>query len=297
MALNLHRHLQGRAALAGVLASLSLMSGAFAQTSGSGLDANSSGAQGITITAEQEQQMLAAMGEAGAIGLTRYYYPSLGAGIPTGFGANWGDIMFSVSGSNSDKVRDDYDGSMSFTVGLGNSSKLVGLELFANNLSIRNFGDNWSFGGKVHRMLYEGDESFLSFAIGRDNLGCSGGEACSNEVSSNYAVLSGVTSAKNPFGSGTVPLSVSFGMGNGYYSYNQDKNTRYSPFGDVGIQLHDQVGVGVGWSGVGLNANVSFVPVREWPVILNVLFADITDRSRGGFNVVVTVGIPFNFLK
>jgi hypothetical protein len=86
-------------------------------------------------------------------------------------------------------------------------------------------------------------------------------------------------------------------MGNGYYSYNQDKNTRYSPFGDVGIQLHDQVGVGVGWSGVGLNANVSFVPVREWPVILNVLFADITDRSRGGFNVVVTVGIPFNFLK
>lgn len=155
-------------------------------------------------------------------------------------------------------------------------------------------------------MIYEGDKGFMSFAVGRNNLACSGSEACSKTAppngiasgtASNYAVLSGVTPIKNPFGSGTVPLSASFGMGNGFYSNDMDSGTRYSPFGDIGIQLHNQVGVGVGWSGVGLNANLSFVPVREWPVVLNVLFADITDRTAGGFNVVVSAGIPFNFLQ
>lgn len=296
MSVKQHVQIHTRAVLASLLAGICLSSGVFAQTSIDGLKLDGGNAQGITITAEQERDLLAAMGESGAIGLTRYYYPALGAGIPTGFGASWGDVFFSVSGSNSDKIREEYDGSMSATMGFGNPSRILGLELSANNLSMRNFGDNWSFDGKVHRMLYEGEKGFLSLAVGRNNLACSGNDACSNNVSSNYVVLSGVTPVKNPFGSGTVPLSASLGMGNGFYSYNQDRNTRFSPFGDIGIQLHDQVGVGVGWSGVGLNANVSFVPVREWPVIFNLLFADITDRSSGGFNVILTAGIRFNFL-
>lgn len=123
-----------------VLAGVFMCATAVAQASTS--TGSSADTKTITITAEQEQQLLAAMGEAGAIGLTRYYYPSLGAGVPTGFGANWGDVMFGVSGSNSDKVRNDYDGSMSFTLGLGNSSDFLGLEFSANNLSMRNFGDN-----------------------------------------------------------------------------------------------------------------------------------------------------------
>ncbi|MCC7227445.1 MAG: hypothetical protein IT507_12230, partial [Burkholderiaceae bacterium] len=48
---------------------------------------------------------------------------------------------------------------------------------------------------------------------------------------------------------------------------------------------------------VGINANISLVPVSEWPVIVNVLFADIANQSPGGFNTIVTVGVPFNFLK
>lgn len=285
---------------------ISVSQTALAQTSGAGVSAQASGASGISISAEQERELLAAMGESVAIGLTRYYYPSLGAGVPSGFGANWGDVMIGVTGSNSDKIRNEYDGSMSFTLGLGDSSKLLGVELSANNLSMRNFGDNWDFNAKIHRILYQGSEGFLSFAIGRNGFACSGSDACNSSkptnglaanTASNYAVLSGVTPITNPFGSGTVPLSVSFGMGNGFYSNDMSSGTRYSPFGDIGIQLHNQVGVGVGWSGVGLNANLSFVPVREWPLILNVLFADMTDRTEGGFNVIVSAGIPFNFLK
>lgn len=266
----------------------------------------------ITITAEQERDLIAAVNKAqtpAPVALERYYYPSLGAGIPSGFGANWGDAMVGLAYAGSDKVRNEGDGSMSFTAGLLDSRKLVGVEVSANMLSMRNFGDNWNFDAKVHRVLYEGPSGYLSVALGRNNFACSGSNACSStwpapakgglapNVASNYVVLSGLTPVKNPFGSGTVPLNVSLGMGNGNFSNDMNSGAQYSVFGDIGIQLHNQVGTSVGWSGKGLNANISFVPVRNFPLIMNVLFADITNRTPGGFNVIVTAGMPFNFLR
>lgn len=266
----------------------------------------------IAITAEQERDLRAAMSNASgapAVALERYYYPSLGAGIPSGFGANWGDVMVGLAYAGSDKVRNEGDGSMSFTAGLLDSRKLVGVEVAANMLSMRNFGDNWNFDAKVHRMLYEGPSGYLSVALGRNNFACSGSNACSStwpapskgglapNVASNYLVFSGLTPVKNPFGSGTVPLNVSLGVGNGNFSNDMNSGAQYSVFGDIGIQLHNQIGTSVGWSGKGLNANLSFVPVRNFPLIMNVLFADITNRTPGGFNVIVTAGMPFNFLR
>jgi len=266
----------------------------------------------ISITAEQERDLQAAMNQVTTVtpvSLERYYYPSLGAGIPTGFGANWGDVMVGLAYAGSDKVRNEGDGSMSFTAGLLDSRKFVGLEVSANMLSMRNFGDNWNFDAKVHRMLYEGPKGFLSVALGRNNFACSGTDACSStwpapskgglapNVASNYLVFSGLTPVKNPFGTGTVPLNVSLGVGNGNFSNDMNSGAQYSVFGDVGIQLHDQIGTSVGWSGKGLNANISFVPVRDFPLIMNLLFADITNRTPGGFNFIVTAGMPFNFLR
>jgi len=279
-----------------------------AKASTSATSAATTKAPVINISAEQERDLLAAIEQKKPpIGLERYYYPSLGAGIPTGFGANWGDVMVGAAWANSDKQRTEADGSMSFTAGLLDSRKFVGVEVSANLLSMRNFGDNWNFDAKVHRMLYEGDKGFLSLGVGRNNFACSGSNACSStypstgglasNVASNYAVLSGLTPVKNLFGSGTVPLNVSLGMGNGNYSNDMNSGAQYSVFGDIGLQFHDQVGAGVGWSGKGLNANMSFVPVRKFPLILNVLFADVTNRTPAGFNVIVSAGMPFNFLQ
>lgn len=235
----------------------------------------------------------------------QYYYPSLGAGIPTGFGANWGDVMLGVSGALNDKNRSQADGSVSLTMGLLDSVKFVGVEVSANVLSIRNFGTNMNLDAKIHRMLYQGEEGFVSFAVGRNNFACSGTAICDSNsgaygiapnTASNYAVVSGLTAIKGLSGS-EIPLKASLGLGNGYYSSNYNKNNVYNVFGDVGVQVHDQVGVTAGWSGVGINANISFVPVKEWPVVFNLLFADVTNRSAGGFNTVLTVGVPFNFLK
>lgn len=274
-------------------------SGSHAPSSGSAQDV-------VQITAEQEQELLAAMAAAQTRASRPRYSPSLGAGVPTGFGANWGDVMIGLSGSNKDDVRDEYDASMSFTMGLGNSATLFGVELSANNLSIRNFGDNWSFNGKVHRMVYQGSEGFVSVALGQNNLACDGPEACSDNkpvdglaasTASTYGAISAVIPIENPFGMGTRPLSTTFGFGDGFYSSETDSGKRYSPFGDIGIQVNDRVGLGIGWSGVGLNSNISFVPFLNRPIIVNLLFADMTDRTKGGFNTVLSIGVPLNFLN
>lgn len=261
----------------------------------------------IKMTSEQEADLQQAIIQTVTpLTLERLYYPSLGAGIPSGFGANWGDVMVGISYAGSDKLRSD-DGSMSFTLGLLDSRKLVGLEVGANMLSMRHFGENWNFDAKLHRVLYEGEHGYLSVAVGRNNFACSGSNACSStwpakgglapNVASNYLAISGLTPIKNPFGGGNIPLNVTLGVGNGNFSNDMDSGAQYSVFGDIGIQLHNQVGTSIGWSGKGLNANLSFVPLPKHPLVLNVLFADITNRTPAGFNVIVTAGMPFNFLR
>ena len=276
--------------------------GAFAQSSPVARAQGQTAPGVIQLTKDQEDALRRAM----EVELRpQYYYPSLGAGIPTGFGANWGDVMVGVSGALSDKGRGQADGSMSFTAGLLDSVKFVGVELSANVTSIRNYGSNMSFDAKIHRMLYQGEEGFLSLALGRNNFAQSGTEISSStpnvygiapNTASNYLALSGLTPLKTSGGT-VLPLKATLGVGNGYYSSNWQKSNTYNVFGDIGMQVHDKVGVSAGWSGVGINANISVVPVSEWPVIVNVLFADIANQSPGGFNTIVTVGVPFNFLK
>ena len=290
------------------LSAIAIVAGAFA---GSGAFAQSSPvaqAQGqtapgvIKLTAEQEaglQRMMDVQLK------PQYYYPSLGAGIPPGFGSNWGDVMVGVSGALNDKGRGQADGSMSFTAGLLDSVKFVGVEVSANVTSIRNYGSNVSFDAKIHRMLYQGEEGFLSVALGRNNFAQSGTEISSStpnsygiapNTASNYLALSGLTPLKTPGGT-ILPLKATLGVGNGYYASNWQKSSTYNVFGDIGMQVHDQIGISAGWSGVGINAHISAVPFPEWPVVVNLLFADIANQSPGGFNTVLTVGVPFNFLK
>ena len=259
----------------------------------------------IKLTAEQESA-LRRITEVQQVQLKpQYFYPSLGAGIPTGFGANWGDIMIGASGALSDKNRAEPDASMSLTAGLFDGSKYLGAEISANVLSTRKFGANMGYDAKIHRMLYQGEEGFLSLAIGRNNFACSGTEICSStpnaygiapNTASNYMALSGLTEIKLSEGKG-LPLKATIGVGNGYFASNWQKNNVYNVFGDIGVQFHNQVGVSAGWSGVGVNANISAVPFPEWPVVVNLLFADIGNQSPGGFNAILSVGVPLNFLK
>ena len=65
---------------------------------------------------------------------------------------------------------------------------------------------------------------------------------------------------------------------------------------ECGLQVHPQVGIGMGWSGVGFNIGASFVPIPTIPMIINAVGADLTDNSLGGTVFVLSIGYGFNFL-
>ena len=64
----------------------------------------------------------------------------------------------------------------------------------------------------------------------------------------------------------------------------------------VGVQVHPQLGVGFGWSGVGLNAGLSYVPSPSIPLTIGLTGGDLGGNSPGGSVVVLSVGYGFNFL-
>ncbi|MFN7854745.1 MAG: hypothetical protein ACK5OU_22925, partial [Dolichospermum sp.] len=90
-----------------------------------------------------------------------------------------------------------------------------------------------------------------------------------------------------------MPISFSVGAGGGDFRTG-DAST--GVFAGVGVQVHPQIGVGMGWSGVGLNVGASFVPVSTIPLTINAVGADLTDTSQGGTVFVLSVGYGFNFL-
>jgi hypothetical protein len=89
-----------------------------------------------------------------------------------------------------------------------------------------------------------------------------------------------------------MPISFSLGAGGGDF---RQGNASTGIFTGVGVQVHPQVGVGLGWSGVGLNIGASYVPVPTMPLTITTQVADITDNSQGGTVFVFSMGYGFNF--
>ncbi len=231
------------------------------------------------------------------------FYPSLGAGVPSAFGSAWGDISASMTYAGKDNLRPEADGSISASIGLGNPRDQVGLELNANMLSIRRTGENWNFDAKLHKMVYEGTEGYVAVALGRNNFQCSGSNACSRipganglapRDGSNYIAISGLTRIKG-LGSSPVPMKMNLGLGDGYFSSGNKR--KYSLFGDVGIQAHPRLGLSFGYSGVGFNAGVSYIPLPKLPLTINVLAADLASNTPAGTNYILSLSWNTNFLK
>jgi hypothetical protein len=220
------------------------------------------------------------------------YPPGLSFGAPSAFGASWGDAFISASGATAGKARNgEIDGSISTGFGLGDAQKLIGLEFSYNLGSIKNFGENGTFDLKAHRVVYAKGNNQVAVAAGWNTFAQYGNEGI--RPSSAYGVVTtySLLQPNNPVN--RMPISLSVGAGGGDFRQGTDST---GVFAGVGVQVHPQVGVGLGWSGVGLNAGVSFVPVPTIPLTINAQGADLTDNSPGGTIFVLSVGYGFNFL-
>lgn len=222
----------------------------------------------------------------------RTYQPGLSFGTPSAFGADWGDLFVVGSGATPGKSRNgDPDASMSAGFGLGDAYNLIGLEFTFNNGSIKNFGYNGTFDFKAHRVVYAQGNTQVAVAGGWNTFAQYGNEGI--RPSSAYGVLTtySLLQANNPVN----PMAISFSIGAGGGDFRQG-NESTGIFAGMGLQVHPRLGLGLGWSGVGLNAGISLVPVPTIPLTITLQGADLTDKSAGGTVFVMTVGYGFNFL-
>ena len=226
----------------------------------------------------------------------RTYPPSLTFGVPSGFGPGWGDLYISASGATAGKARDGQaDGSISAGFGLGDPVNLVGLSFTYNMGSINNFGQTGTFDLAGSRVVYAdsittvgvaaGWSAFAQYSTGNSIEGITPSSVWGTVTSYSYL------QPNDPVNK--MPLLLSLGVGGGYY--RQDPAST-GVFGGVGLQVAPQLGVGLQWSGVGLNLGLSFVPVPTIPLTLIATGADLTDNSPGGTRFILSLSYGFNFL-
>ncbi|MEA5452255.1 hypothetical protein VB780_27020 [Leptolyngbya sp. CCNP1308] len=221
----------------------------------------------------------------------RSFPPSPNAGIPSAFGANWGDVFFSASLAGADRLRPEADGSLSMGFGLGDSRRAVGVELTYNLQSVRQFGENGGFDAKIHRQVYSSDETQVAAAVGLNNFASYGTNAGGGE-SSLYGVVTAAHLLQPDHPNNRLPITASLGLGGGSFSGD---GSDVGVIAGVGLQVHPQFSVNTAWSGVGVNVGASIVPVPTLPLTLNLLYGDIGNNTRAGSVAVLSIGYGFNF--
>jgi len=219
------------------------------------------------------------------------YPPGLSFAAPSAFGANMGDVFLGTSAAFFGSRDTGLDGSISAGFGLGNSQKLVGLEFGFNNGSIKDFGANGTFDFKAHRIVYAKGTNQIGVAGGWKTFAQYGNEGI--RPSSAYGVVTSYSLLRPNNLGNKMPISFSAGAGGGDF---RQGNASTGVFAGVGVQVHPQVGVGLGWSGVGFNIGASFVPIPTLPLTITATGSDLTDNSPGGTVLSLSVGYGFNFL-
>ena len=218
--------------------------------------------------------------------------PSLGFGVPSGFGAYWGNVFVSASGSTPGKKRDgNIDGSVSAGFGLG-SADTLGVEFSYNQGSIKNFGQNGTFDVKAHRLVYSEGTNQVSVGVGWNAFAQHVTEGVI--PSTVYGVVSTYSLLQADDKFNKMPISFSFGVGGG--SFRKDPAS-LGVFAGVGVQVHPQFSVGASWGGLGINAGVSYVPYPNIPLTFVLTGGDLTDNTVGGTVLILSASYGFSFAK
>lgn len=224
--------------------------------------------------------------------------PSLNPGVPSAFVAQWGNVFFSASAGTRGTgrlSRDDIDGSWTAGFGLGDAAKALALELSGGCGSIQTFCGNGGLGARLGRVLINQPEQRLGLALGWRNgvqWGYEGRQDNIYTASMTYAVP--LRKQRTGF---RQTLQINAGAGNSSFAPYSASNSesKVGGFGSVGVELSPALGVSAGWSGRGVNAQLSYTPLRDIPLSLNLLGADLFAQTPAGTVGVLSVSWGTNF--
>ncbi len=221
------------------------------------------------------------------------YSPGSSVGVPTAFGANFGDAFVGLSFSNRRPRINEADGALSVGFGLGDSETALGLEVSANIGSLRRFGRNGDIGFKLHRSL----PGKAAIALGFDS-GIVWGEENETTVSTLYGAASKVFDLRPGNLEDSLPLTLTLGIGGGRFrSFENIQNGQggVGVFASAGLRVVPQASVIGSWTGQDLNLGVSYVPLKTTPLFLTFVVGNVLSRNDNATLFSFGIGYGFNY--
>ena len=226
--------------------------------------------------------------------------PALTVLTPIGFGGYLGSV--SIGGAYQSRTRNgnNDDGNASVSISLGNPKDWVGLDLTWNIQGLsdshgapNNFGDG-TLGLQISRLVSDD----LSIGLGVENFARFSGRNVSN-FQSYYLVATKIFTLDEDL---TQPFSVlytSIGSGTGRFLSTETVDlyggNGVNVFGSAAIQVVQGINGIFEWSGKDIDIGLSFVPFRDFPLVITPAVVDITGNAGDGARFVITANIGLFF--
>lgn len=210
--------------------------------------------------------------------------PGIGIGVPTGFGAQAGQVFASIGGITTKKtstLEDGLDGAATLGMGFGDADEFVGLEVQANVISLTNNAPGSDFGeeGSVSVKLSRNVGSRSAVSVGAEDV-ATWGDSLNGTKASGYVAFTTIKAlSDNPMN----PLTLSVTLGAGTQRFQDlDAGVRDSDiglFGSLSLAVHRQVSLIAEHNGNFANAGISVVPLRNYPLVVTLSAINVNEVS------------------
>jgi len=247
-----------------------------------------------SVDSARESFMLSLPRDAVMYRLNTQISPGSSSGTPTAYGAEFGDVFLGAGYQTRARYTPRNDGDAYAGLGLGSSSRFVGIELVYTSFTTirRGFFREGSFSFKIHRDL----PANLAIAYGWEDAIHSAG---TDGGSSQYGVLTSYVPLRRDGSYVFSGLTLSAGVGNGRFqtekNFYADKKG-VNAFGSVGLRLCKPIALIADWTGQDLMLGASIIPIPRLPFFITPAYADVTGTAGDGARFVVGAGIDYSFM-
>jgi hypothetical protein len=243
--------------------------------------AHATGVNEIGLSADQIRSLNAQLTSPAAA-------PGVSFGSPVAYGADWGQLFGGIGGQTIPPGSDEsVDGSMLLGLGVGDS-RLLGVEMSATIISVKNsLGEDGAFNGKIHHAL----SGRASIALGVENT--AGWGAAQDVEGSIYAVYTQAMDLAPQNARSPVPIVFNVGVGD--ERFVDPDSSSVGLFASVSVHPHRQLSLIADYTGRDLNAAVSLVPVRTWPVVMTLGAINLLGRLEQDVEFAGGLGFLYQF--
>lgn len=221
--------------------------------------------------------------------------PSVSLGLPSGFGAGYGDAFVAAGYQQRTRTQDKDDGAVAAGFGVGDARSAVGVEFIVTSFGTVNTCCRGGISAKVHRVLLGN----VGVAVGVENAvlwsaGAPAGEPATDAGRSFYTVATGLLRLRESVSDPFSVVTLSAGLGSGRFRWHDDIRADRDvvrPFASASVRVVPFAAVIADWSAKDLLAGLSIVPIPRVPLYIAPGLADLTTDPR----FVLGVGFGFDY--